>query len=311
VTPWRLAPVMLVAALALICGGTVAAEAVSPPVYDALQRVRAQVARGDRGAAVDALQKLKADTAADSYDRTVVLRTLASVYEEREQYDAAIDVLMGLLRRAPSNAGYWRDLYGLELRRGRYDRAAGALSLAQRLGLLRGERDILQLASLYRLAGMPYQGGVLLERDLTVGRLEPSAARWQLAAEAWLQAQELDRALGALDRALALRARQVDAALVLRLGEQLLQRGHWESAVGLLRRASGRVPAADRGRVFLRLGIAYAEQRADAAARQALEEARRYAESRAVAERWLGYLGRTKGVVAGGQPPNPGSSAAH
>lgn len=398
-TTRRSAPLLLATTLALFCPLAAAVEAVSREVYDALQQVSTLVARTELTAAIAALRKLQDTTSVGSYERAVVLRTLASVhakqgaygqaakvlgeslaygslsaleaararqdlaslqaaagnpagivaalqpllqsgeplparvrillanayaelgrlrqavrevraaigddnppeeswsrllvglYAELKQYGAAIAVLTELLRRSPDNAAYWRDLYGLELRRGRYDRAAAALSLAQRLGLLRSERDILQLADVYRLAGLPYQAGVLLEQAMSAGKLGRSPAHWALAADAWLQAQETDRALQALDQALATPGLAAEGRpLQVRLGGLLVQRGRWQEAVTLLERASGQVAGQERGRVYLLLGIAYAEQQADAPARQALLEARRHPGSRETAQRWLSYL---------------------
>jgi hypothetical protein len=89
----RSAP-FLVAAVLTAWGAVVhAAPAVSRPVYDALERVGKLVARSEVAPALAALSKLQETTASGSYDRAVVLRTLASVRAQQGDYGQAATAL--------------------------------------------------------------------------------------------------------------------------------------------------------------------------------------------------------------------------
>lgn len=217
---------------------------------------------------------------------------LGALYEDKA-YDRCAELLYRMLRLFPNRDGYWRQLVAIQLTRERYRDALAVMELAYLRGALSSTQDLVTLAQLRAQLDAPYKAAELMETEIAAGRIPGTAAHWEFTANAWYQAREGGRSLAALRRAVD-RGR-AGPALQLRLAQLYVESAEWASATTLLRRllASSSLPADDRGRGWLLLGIARHGGGAIDEARDAFVEARKSAPFRGDAEQWLAYLDAT------------------
>jgi len=195
-------------------------------------------------------------------------------------------LLMRLIALVPDNADYWKQLSSVLLEAGRDSDAVTVLAVAERNGLVRTERDILNLTSLYLSLEMPYRAGMLLEGALGRGVVEPSAERFRQLSDAWIAAREWPRAAAALERAAELAD---DGEPWLQLARVAIEQEQWRDAQSALEKALD-AGVADVGEARYLHGIAayYAGDRA--AAQASLAAAARDGKWQDPASQWLDYL---------------------
>jgi tetratricopeptide (TPR) repeat protein len=188
----------------------------------------------------------------------------------------------------PTDKNGWLRLSGLHLRQGDKARALAAMEIAWHQNLLTQPAELQNLAKLYIAAGNPFQAATLLERWMQQGKLDKSAANWELMGIAWLRAREQEQALNALGQAAQMANR---GDLYLQVGQLQVDRENWPAATNALTQAlqKGGFKTA-RGQVFLALGHAYLQQGDKDKAKQAFASAAKQAGSQAAASQWLAYL---------------------
>ncbi len=188
----------------------------------------------------------------------------------------------------PTDKNGWLRLSGLHLRQGDKARALAAMEIAWQQNLLSQSAELQNLAKLYIAAGNPYQAATLLDRWMQEGKLDKSAANWELSGIAWLRAREQEQALVALNQAAQMGNR---GDLYLQVGQLQVDRENWPAAANALTLALQKGGfKADRGQVFLALGHAYLQQGNKEKAKQAFASAAKQAGSQSAASQWLAYL---------------------
>jgi tetratricopeptide (TPR) repeat protein len=212
---------------------------------------------------------------------------LLGLHFELQEYRAAAGVLEQLVRHYPDKEGHWRQLVAVRTQLQELSKALTTTELAYRRGFLVGREDLLRQAQLCLYLGVPYKAGALLEREIAEGRLPADRERWELTANAWLQAKEWDKALGALERAAA---ESKDGRNHLRLARLHIEREAWKPAATALNEALSRGGLAEPGNAYLLLGIAHYESARRQQAREAFSQARRFEKVRDNARQWLAYL---------------------
>jgi tetratricopeptide (TPR) repeat protein len=192
-----------------------------------------------------------------------------------------------MVDKNPNDKAGWLRLSGLHLRAGDLPRALAAMELAWQQNLLTQPSELQNLAKLYIAAGSPYQAATLLDRWMQEGKLDKSAANWELAGIAWLRARESEQALSALTQAAQLGNR---GDLYLQVGQLQADRENWPAAATALTQAlqkgGFKIP---RGQVYLALGHAYFQQGEQDKAKQAFASAAKQGGGDAAAQ-WLAYL---------------------
>lgn len=212
---------------------------------------------------------------------------LLGLHVELEQYSAAAGVLEQLLRHHPDKESYWRQLVAIRMQLKQMKQALAAAELGYHRGLLRGREDLLRQVRLCLYLDVPYKAGNLLEREIAAGRLPADRERWELTANAWLQAKEWDKAVAALEKAAE---RSQDGRNHLRLARLYIEQEAWEKAAGALDKALSRGGLAQPGDAYLLLGIARYESGRREEAREAFERAQGFETARDNARQWLAYL---------------------
>ena len=213
-------------------------------------------------------------------------RFLLGLYFELEDLPACADLLERMVQYFPEKEDYWLQLAGVHQRQGHNEQALAVRELAYRQGLLDSERQILDLAALYRYLGAPQQAARLLEKEIAAGGVADTAEHWKRLANAWRQARENAKEAEALAEAAA---GSGDPKLWLRLARAHREAGDWEAVVAAADRALA-AGVEEPGQAHLLRGTAFVEMDKVGAARGAFAKARKAPESEKAAKRWLEYL---------------------
>ena len=211
------------------------------------------------------------------------LRLLLALHLELEQYAESLGVLVVLAERFPKKA-YWVQLAAVYGELGKEKESLAALEVAYRSGYLTESREIVRLASLYLYHDIPYQAAGILEKGLAEKAVEASAKNWELLANAWIRAQELERSISPLERAAKL---SEDGELYLRLAQVHVQNEVWKRAAAALVTALDKGGLKKTGNAHLLLGVARFYSGELEAAKRSFERAARYEETEKSARQWL------------------------
>ena len=202
----------------------------------------------------EARRELERAVAADAQPSEAWLQLLLAICWEQQAFDRARDVLRDLVARFPEERRYWVDLSAISMQLEDEPLAVASLELAEDAGLLEGE-DLLRLVRLNLHLDAPARAGRLLEDALAAGRVETSAERLELLADAWVMAREYERAIDALRRAREM-VPERRAALALREGELLVHLERWSEAIVALAGATESESEDVAAQANLLLGVA-------------------------------------------------------
>ncbi len=125
---------------------------------------------------------------------------LRSMYFEREEYAKVIEILEIMVRDFPKRE-YWVQLSGMYGQEGFEDRQIQAIDAAYIDDLLKKEREIMNIAGLLLQNDVPYRAGVIIEKGMADGLIEPTVKNMKTLAQAWQLAQEADKAAPVLEEA--------------------------------------------------------------------------------------------------------------
>ncbi len=208
------------------------------------------------------------------------------IYHERRDYKNMLSVLKELATHYPKN-DYLRAMAGAYSELGDTRNQLAVTEALYEGGGLRKPSELVNLANLYLLHGIPYKAAKLLQAELDAGRLEPSVRHLRLLSQAWYQAREEERAIPPLRSAAR---RSEDGELYLRLAQSYMDLERWEAAADALRRAldKGGIQRVDTANIML--GMALFNQGQFDLARDAFEKAGRDQRSRKVAGQWVAYI---------------------
>lgn len=210
-----------------------------------------------------------------------------ALYYETKQYSKAGQVLQKLIRFYPEKKQYWNQLASVYQQSNQYVKAATIKHLGYTKGILDSEREILDLANLFLYVDRPYKAATLLAKEIGNKRVKNTSKNWELLANAWTQARELDKALSALNTASRLNDKGL---LYQRMGNLYIEQEQWQKAVEALNKALQKSGLKKPGNAYLMLGISYYELEKIAKARNAFNKAKAYKESQKAARQWLNYI---------------------
>ncbi|MCW9025655.1 MAG: tetratricopeptide repeat protein [Gammaproteobacteria bacterium] len=216
-------------------------------------------------------------------------QSLLGAYNELKNYEQCTVLLREMITLFPKRPRYWRQLAGIEMMRENYSEALAVMELAYLRNYLEAERDLLNLAQLYSHQNAPYKAGIVIEKEIHNRRIKATRKNWELAANAWNQARETKRAINALEQAWKI---SQQPALGLRLSQHYLDAQRWKAASLVLNALlkKKKLDEDDAGRTWLLLGITRFETKQRDEAREALNQAAKYKNTRKDALQWLAAL---------------------
>ncbi len=212
---------------------------------------------------------------------------LRVIYFETKNYPRLLEVLEILVRDYPAKE-YWLHLSSAYGEMGDTARQLAAYDMAYQQGFLKRGNEIVLLAQLLLQAEVPYRAGTLLQQGLDDGTIEGTAANWRLLSQAWIMAQEHQKAIASLKKAAEL---SDDGELHARIAQSYANLGAWQESADAAQAALDR-GVAKPGELHLMRGMAFFELGRYDEAKKAFGKAQNSEESRGVAVRWLAFVER-------------------
>lgn len=207
-----------------------------------------------------------------------------------KNYDDAIDVLKKMITFWPNKPEYWRNLSGLYLQQEQDEKALSVLRIAYAKHYIKKESQLLNLARLSILNGIPYFAGGVIAKGIKSGDIKSNLDNWQLLSTAWIAAKETDKALGALDKAGSL---SDDGDFYLQKAQVCYQDGRWDCAAKSAQQAVTKGGLKEPGKAYIMEGMAYAQNKEFSAAKKAFHRAQRYDATKKSASNWIKYIDNT------------------
>jgi hypothetical protein len=208
------------------------------------------------------------------------------LYFEKGDIPKTVETLETLLKHYPKKQ-YWVQLshmYGEQ----RKDKAQlAAMETAYDQGMLDKSTEQVTMAYLYLNADVPYKAAKVLDKGLQDGSIEDKSKNWEVAGNAWRQAQEVKKAIPAMEKAAA---KAETGELYARLGTIYLDGDQNEKAITAINRglSKGGVKRPDTARLIL--GMAYFNTKQYEKARTAFQAAARDERSAKYASQWMKYM---------------------
>ena len=208
------------------------------------------------------------------------------LYTEKGDIDRSMDVLEQLLTHYPKK-DYWVQLSYMYSEKENQVRQLGAMETAYVQDLLEKNGELRNLASLYLSQGVPYKAGKVLEQGFEDDIVEKNSKNYELMAGSWRQAQEIDKAIPAMEIAAS---KSDSGELYSRLGSIYLDGEQFGKAIEAINKGlqRGGVKRPDSARLVL--GMAHFNREEYDKAREAFEAAGRDERSEQYAEQWIKYM---------------------
>jgi tetratricopeptide (TPR) repeat protein len=185
------------------------------------------------------------------------LQLLVGLYYETKQYPKAVKPLETLIMIDPKKS-YWTQLSSLYAHLEQEEKSLAVMQLAYAQNFLEKNSDLRALAQLYLYHSLPYRAGLVLEKAKEDGFIEENATYWEMLANSWLLARELDRALEPLQTGAEISEK---GDLYARLGQLYLEREQWKEASEALESAIDKGGLNDESTTHLLLAIAFYHQK--------------------------------------------------
>ena len=208
------------------------------------------------------------------------------LHYEKRNISKVIEVLEELLVLYPKK-DYWMQIAHMYAETNQEKKQLAAMESAYVQNLLTRESELVNLAYLYLNADAPYKAGKVLELGLKNNQVDPTARNLELQASAWRRAQELDKAIAALNQAAS---KSEKGELWTQLGNLYLDKEEYALAIEAFKAGlkKGRVKRPDS--THLSLGMALFNQKQYKQARSAFNEAKKDKRSKKFAQQWLKYM---------------------
>jgi tetratricopeptide (TPR) repeat protein len=190
------------------------------------------------------------------------LQLLSYLYYEKKDVSNATLVLERLVTMNPKKS-YITQLSGMYMNK---DRPEDQLSLYRALyekNLLKKEKELMTIASLYIASGIPAKAGLILEKGFKDEMIEHTSKNHELLGNAWYRAQELDKSIVWLERA-AKNAK--NGEIFLRLASTYLDLERFDDAVRATKKALklGGIRKEETAHIILGSAYFYKKQYEDA-----------------------------------------------
>ncbi|GAB5412750.1 MAG: hypothetical protein Cons2KO_03530 [Congregibacter sp.] len=208
------------------------------------------------------------------------------LYAEKNMVADATRILQDLITYYPKKQ-YWVQLSFMYSEANEEMKQLGAMETAYVQDMLEKDGEYRNMASLLLNAEVPYKAALVMERGLKEEIVEDASKNWELLAGALRQAQEVEKAIPAMEKAAAL---SDDGDLYARLGNIYLDAERHSDAIDAINKGlqRGGVKRPDNARLVL--GMAYFNEKQYAKAKEAFRAAGRDERSEKYARQWIRYM---------------------
>ena len=208
------------------------------------------------------------------------------LYFDSNDVNSAVAVLEELLKYYPKKQ-YWVQLSHMYGEQKKESKQLAAMDTAYVQNMLDKGTEQITMAYLYLNAEVPYRAAVVMEKGLKDKSIDPKSKNYELLGNAWRQAQEVKKAIPAMELAAA---KSDSGELYARLGNVYLDGDQFKKAISSINKglSRGGVKRPDTARLVL--GMAYFNDKQYSKARKAFVAARKDDRSEKYASQWLKYL---------------------
>lgn len=232
-------------------------------------------------------EAIRMHEAADRVPRENWLVMQRALYYEREDYANTAGSLQKLVRHYPSHE-YWRQLSSIYAMMERSDDQMHSMETNYLQGGLTRERDLMDLARHFMANEAPYKAAKIVSKGIYDDEIiEPTVDNLEFLANAWRQAEEIERSLVELERAAA---ESDDGELYARLASLYALNDQYEEAVEAGEQAirSGGLSRPDQTHIVI--AMAHNELYNFDEALEALEKAAEYEDSEDAVKSRIAYI---------------------
>ena len=266
-------------------------ESPAPSSYYTLAVTYYQAGRPD-----DAIVAIKKAVEGSDEPREAWYRLLLSLHLEREEYEDALGILDDMILRFPKKA-YWQQMAAIYAQLDDMSRSLAVQQLAKYEGFIKESRDLIRMAQMFMVEGLPQRAAALMKQGLEDGSIEPTEQSYRTYSDTLLQSREWALALDPLSKAAEMHE---TGELYVRLAQVNLQLGRWADARAALNKAFEKGGLRDEGQAHILYGIAAANEKKWETAKAAFNRARKFEGTRDVAGKWVDYVEREKARLGGG-----------
>lgn len=208
------------------------------------------------------------------------------LYFEKNDIDKAVAVLEELLTHYPKKQ-YWVQLSHMYGEQKREPKQLAAMETAYVQDMLSKGTELVTMSYLYLNGEVPYKAAQVMDKGLDAEIIEGTSKNWEILGNAYRQAQEVEKAIPAMETAAA---KSDEGELYTRLGNIYLDGEDYDKAISAITKGlqRGGVKRPDQARLVL--GMAYFEKKQYDKAREAFQAAGRDERSAKFAKQWIQYM---------------------
>jgi hypothetical protein len=208
------------------------------------------------------------------------------LYFEKNDTKNTVRVLEELLKYYPKKE-YWVQVSHMYGEQKKESEQLAAMETAYVQNMLDKDNEQVTMAYLYLNADVPYKAAKVMDKGLNNDSIEGKSKNWEITGNAWRQAQEIKKAIPAMETAAA---KSDTGELYARLGNIYLDGDQFNKAISAINKglARGGVKRPDTARLVL--GMAYYNSGKYDQAQEAFDAAGRDERSKKYADQWISYM---------------------
>ena len=204
-------------------------------------------------------------------------------YFNEENYAKVRDIQKILLQNWPK-ARYWKSLAGAYTELGEDQKLIYAYDAAFTQGMLEKGTEFVTMAQLFLQAEVPYKAAKLLQEKMDAGIVEKNEKNYRLLSQAWMLAQEDNKAIPALKSAAALAD---DGEVDARLANSFLNIGEYGECVTSARTAIRKGGLKSPDNIQISLGMCLYNLRKYSESKTAFREAAKVPRAQRTSAQWI------------------------
>jgi len=212
---------------------------------------------------------------------------LRVIYHEKSDYRNMRVVLEELMELYPKDR-YMRALAGVYSELGETKKQLTMMEALYERGYKQTSGQILNLANLYLLHGIPYKAAKVLHDGIENSRIvKPTEGNYRLLSQAWYQAREDEKSIPPMIKAAKL---SKTGELYIRLAQSYMNIDAFDEAAKAIQQGLKKGGLKREGSAQLMLGMALFNQKKLEQARKHFELAEKDTRSRKTAGQWIAYV---------------------
>jgi len=215
------------------------------------------------------------------------LQLLLSLYFELKQNDQLADLLKRMIKSFPEEKSYWLQLSAVYAEMDKNDEALAVLEMAYAQNMLTEEKELINLAKLYVMGGVPSKAVQLIEKKIEAGKIGKTPENMEVYISALLETREDAKALTVLEESAG---QSEKGELYLQLARIQVDRQQWKQARVSIKRALDKAQLNSPGSAYLLLGMVNYNTKRNKDALIAFNKAKEFEPTTKSAQRWIDLL---------------------